>query len=237
MQFKTKLIKGKLIKRYKRFLADIQLENGNIVTAHCANSGSMMTVKDIGAKVWISESFNPKRKLKYTWEIIEVNGFKVGINTSLPNYIVEEAINLNKIPELINYETLKKEVKYGANSRIDILLSSKTKPDCYVEVKNVSMKRNNSRVGRVEFPDAITKRGTKHLLELSNMSKLGFRSVMFFLIQREDCNIFSIANDIDPEYKETLEKAINSGVEVLCYKCKLTSKNIDITSPIEFILK
>ncbi len=235
MKFNTPLIEGKLIKRYKRFLADVKLKNGEVVTAHCANPGSMQTVNIVDSKVWLSPTKNPNRKLKYTWEIIEIAKNKIGINTSLPNTIVKEAINEKQIPELKGYTSLKSEVKYGKNSRIDILLRSDLKPDCYVEVKNVTMRRRSKDNNIAEFPDSVTARGKKHLLELTEMVSLGFRSVMFFLIQREDCDYFSIAEDIDPDYAVTLDKAMEAGVELLCYKCKLTPKFIEITSPVQYI--
>jgi len=235
MKFKNTLIQGKLIKRYKRFLADVKLKNGEVITAHCANPGSMQTVNIEGSNVWLSPANNPKRKLKYTWEMIELNKYKIGINTSLPNHIVKEAIIKNQIPELNGYKNLKSEVKYGSNSRIDILLSSSSKPDCYVEVKNVTMRRENKDYSIAEFPDSVTARGKKHLIELTEMVSHGFRSVMFFLIQREDCNYFSIASDIDPEYSEAFNQAMNAGVELLCYKCKLTSQSIEIISPVIYL--
>ncbi|MEE2704507.1 MAG: DNA/RNA nuclease SfsA [Pseudomonadota bacterium] len=237
MKFKTPLIQGTLIKRYKRFLADVKLKNGKVITAHCANPGSMQTVNLEGSKVWLSPANNPNRKLKYTWEMIELNKYKIGINTSLPNNIVKEAIIRNQIPELNGYKNLKSEVKYGKNSRVDILLSSNSKPDCYVEVKNVTMRRNNKDNSIAEFPDSVTARGKKHLLELTEMVSLGFRSVMFFLIQREDCDYFSIASDIDPDYSQAFNQAMNAGVEILCYKCKLTSQSIEIISPVIYLQK
>jgi sugar fermentation stimulation protein A len=228
MKFETDLIKGKLIKRYKRFLADVELENGEVVVAHCANSGSMMSVKDEGATVWLSPSDNPKRKLKYTWEIIEVDGFNVGINTGLPNKIVEEAILAGKIKELSGYDSLKREVKYGVNSRIDVLLEDASKPKCYVEVKNVTLRRGD----HADFPDSVTARGAKHLRELGDMVEEGHRAVMFYLVQRADCKIMDIARDIDPEYDAELKKAIKRGVEVICYQCDVGLREIKVTTPV-----
>jgi sugar fermentation stimulation protein A len=228
MQFPSPLIKGQLIKRYKRFLSDIKLENGEIVTAHVANSGSMMGLKDPGRTVWLSPANNPKRKLQYSWELIDVETSLVGINTSLPNGIVADAISADTIPELKEYTSLRREVKYGENSRIDILLKDESKPDCYVEVKNVTLKRDSS---QAEFPDAVTSRGTKHLIELVNMVKDGKRAVMFYLVQRQDCDGFSIASDIDPAYGEAFKAARDAGVEVLCYDCHITTEEISIGSP------
>ncbi|MFV0432125.1 MAG: DNA/RNA nuclease SfsA [Alphaproteobacteria bacterium] len=232
MQFEAPLISGYLIKRYKRFLADIQLDNGEIITAHCANSGSMMGLKDEGIKVYVSPANNPKRKLQYTWELVEVNGNLVGVNTSLPNQIVSEAISNGKIEPLCGYESLKREVKYGQNSRIDILLSSSQKPDCFVEVKSVTLCRK-PHLG--EFPDAITTRGTKHLAELTNQLNIGTRSVMIYLIQYENIKEFSIASDIDKAYNAAFKQALNAGVEAYAYGCKLSPYGIELQKPIPIV--
>lgn len=229
-------MKGRLIKRYKRFLTDVELENGEIVVAHCANSGSMLSVKDAESEVWLSPARNPDRKLRYTWELIKVGKTFVGINTALPNGIVEEAILKGKIPELEGYESLRREVKYGKNSRIDILLEDPSRPKCYVEVKNVTLRRGLEKGDPVEFPDAVTTRGAKHLVELSDMVAEGHRSVMVYLVQREDADTFTIAGDIDPDYKTALEKAMSAGVEVLCYQCKLNTKGIDVSKPVKLAL-
>ena len=239
MKFPDPLIRGRLIKRYKRFLADVELEDGTLVTAHCANSGSMLSVNEAGAEVWLSPARNPERKLKYTWEMIRIGRSLVGINTSLPNGIVAEAIEAGRIPELKGYGSLKREVKYGENSRIDLLLE-KDGPGvmgnggdkCYVEVKNVTMRRELAKGAPVEFPDAVTTRGTKHLKELSNMVREGHRAVMMYLVQRADSPSFAIAADIDPEYAGGLVAAQKAGVEVLCYGCRLTKRNITVTGPV-----
>ncbi|SCA57378.1 Sugar fermentation stimulation protein homolog [Candidatus Terasakiella magnetica] len=228
MKFETELIKGKLIKRYKRFLADVELENGDVVTAHCANSGSMLSVKETGATVWLSPSNNPKRKLKFTWEIIEIEGHNVGINTGLPNKIVEEAILAGQIKELEGYGSLRREVKYGQNSRIDVLLEDDEKPKCYVEVKNVTLRRGDN----ADFPDSVTSRGAKHLRELGDMVEEGHRSVMFYLVQRPDCKVMDIARDIDPTYDEELKNALKRGVEVICYQCDVGIDEIKVTTPV-----
>ncbi|WP_417820158.1 DNA/RNA nuclease SfsA [Terasakiella sp.] len=228
MKFETDLIKGKLIKRYKRFMADVELENGDVVTAHCANSGSMLSVQEAGSTVWLSPSNNPKRKLKYTWEIIEVDGQNVGINTAHPNKIVEEAILDGQVQELSGYATLRREVKYGQNSRIDILLEDDAKPTCYVEVKNVTLRRGDN----ADFPDAVTTRGAKHLRELGDMVEQGHRAVMFYLVQRPDCKIMDIARDIDPTYDAELKTAIKRGVEVICYQCRVETDEINVDSPL-----
>ncbi|MEQ9110247.1 MAG: DNA/RNA nuclease SfsA [Rhodospirillaceae bacterium] len=232
MKFKSPLLKGTLVKRYKRFFADVVLESGETVTAHCANSGSMLSVKPEGAPVWISPANNPKRKLQYTWEIVEIEGHKVGINTAHPNLIVSEAIEAGEIPELAGYDSLRREVKYGQNSRIDALLEAEGKPSCYVEVKNVTMKRDLTPSGKAEFPDSVTSRGAKHLVELADMVADGHRAVMFYLVQREDCFAFSVAGDIDPDYEAGLIAAMKAGVEVICYQCHVTPKEISISGPL-----
>ena len=234
MKFPDPLIKGTLIKRYKRFLADIELDDGRLITAHCANSGSMLSVKETGSEVWLSHARNPKRKLKYTWELIVVGGALVGINTALPNALAEEAVKGGTVPELAGYETLRREVKYGKNSRIDLLLQDTSRPDCYVEVKNVTMKRTQSPNEPAEFPDSVTARGTKHLVELSDMVAAGARAVMLYLVQREDCTGVSIAADIDPVYAGALDKAVKSGVEVLCYGCNMSTEGIHVQGPVIF---
>ena len=238
MKFTDPLIRGRLIKRYKRFLADIELQDGTIVVAHCANSGSMLSINDPGAEVWISRAKNPNRKLRYTWEMIRIGRTLVGVNTSLPNKIVANAVARGKIPELTGYDVIQKEVKYGNNSRIDLLLKRNTQDNCercYVEIKSVTMKRDRSRIAPVEFPDAVTARGTKHLLELSEMVKQGHRAVMFYLTQRADSPNFKIASDIDPEYWKGLTMAMNSGVEVLCYACQVSRRKIVIKHPVPLV--
>jgi len=234
MEFPNPLIRGKLIKRYKRFLSDVELESGEVITAHCANSGSMLECKEPGSEVWLSPATNPKRKLKFTWELIKVGDGLVGINTALPNGLVEQAIKDGTISELSGYEVVRREVKYGKNSRIDLLLEDDSRPKCYVEVKNVTLKRGD---GPAEFPDAVTSRGAKHLAELSDMVAEGHRAVMVYLVQREDCESFTISEDIDPTYGAALRDALNKGVEAVCYTCKLTPEAITVTAPIEIEFK
>ena len=236
MEFPDPLIPGKLIKRYKRFLADVELEGGEMVTAHCANSGSMLNVKEPGSEVWLSPARNPDRKLRYTWELIKTGDTLVGINTALPNSIVEEAIVARKIPELKGYAYLRREVKYGKNSRIDILLEDPLLPKCYVEVKSVTLKRGLEKNNLVEFPDSVTTRGAKHLAELSDMIAQGYRSVMLYLVQRQDGDTFTIAADIDPAYKTALDKAINTGVEILCYQCTVDTQKIEISKSLKLLM-
>ena len=196
----------------------------------------MLSVKEPGSEVWLSPARNPDRKLRYTWELIRVGDTLVGINTALPNKIVEEAIQQGKIPELGGYETLRREVKYGKNSRIDILLEDPARPTCYVEVKNVTLRRGLEDGDPVEFPDSVTTRGTKHLVELSDMVAQGHRSVMVYLVQREDAETFTIAGDIDPDYKAALQKAMEAGVEIVCYDCALDTDRIEVSKPVKLEL-
>ncbi len=232
MIFPDPLIEGRLIRRYKRFLADVELSTGETITAHCANPGSMLGLNAPGSPVWLSPSRNPKRKLKYSWELIQVDGHLVGINTAHPNGLVEEAITAGKIPELANYGKLRREVKYGRNSRIDLLLSDDGRPDCYVEVKNVHLKRSQL----AEFPDSVTARGAKHLEELGDMVEAGHRAVMFYLVQRPDCTAFQIAADIDPTYDTALSRALARGVETICYQCRITTEGIEVDRPLPLAL-
>jgi len=225
MRFPDPLIPGRLARRYKRFLADVELASGEMVVAHCANPGSMLGLADPGSAVWLSPSRNPARKLKYSWELIAVNGHLVGINTALPNGLAEEAIQAEKIAELTGYATLRREVRYGRNSRIDILLEAEDRPPCYVEVKNVHLKRGAE---AAEFPDSVTARGAKHLVELTEAAAAGARSVMLFLVQRGDCSRLEIAADIDPEYERTLRLAMARGVEALCYSCRVGRQAIEV---------
>ncbi len=240
MKFESTLIKGTLVKRYKRFMADVELADGSVVTAHCANSGSMLSVNEPGAEVWISPASNPDRKLKFTWEMIRIGDALVGINTALPNKMVAEAIEDGTITELTGYASLRREVKYGKNSRIDILLEdddgADAKPMCYVEVKNVTMRRDLSPGAPAEFPDSVTVRGTKHLGELSDMVAEGHRAVMMYLVQRDDAESFTTAADIDPDYAAALQKAMKAGVEVLCYTCTLSAEEIRVTRPLALAL-
>ncbi|MCZ4280593.1 DNA/RNA nuclease SfsA [Kiloniella laminariae] len=229
MIFALPLIPGTLLKRYKRFLADIKLTDGTIVTAHTTNTGSMLTLVEPGSPVWLSESDNPKRKLKYTWEIGAAGSTAVGVNTAIPNLLVFDEISKGNVDSLTGYSTIKREVKYGKNSRIDVFLQQEGRPDCYVEVKSVTLSR---RQGVAEFPDAVSSRGTKHLEELGDMVEQGHRAVMFYLAQRSDCTDFATANDIDPVYAAALKQAIKRGVEVLAYGCQVTPEGIFLDKPL-----
>ena len=229
MKFNKKLLQGTLIKRYKRFFADIKYKNKTVV-AHCPNSGSMLGLIDKGNKVWFSTSNNPERKLKYTLEIIEVRNEKVGINTFLSNKIVFEALNNKKITSLIKFKNIKREVKFSDNTRFDFFLSN-DKEKCFLEVKNVTLLREKK---IAEFPDAITSRGTKHLNELCKAKKEGYQSYILYLIQRDDCDSFKIAEDIDKKYKDAFNKAVKSGVKILCYDCKLSNEEIKLNNQINY---
>ncbi len=225
MDFPDPLVRGTLIRRYKRFLADVGLDSGETVTAHCPNTGTMLGVCEPGSEVWLSPTTDPARKLRYSWQMIRVGDHLVGINTQNPNRIVEEAIRDFRIPELAGYGAIRREVKYGRNSRIDILLQEPGKPDCYVEIKNVHLMRED---GIAEFPDAVSARAAKHQGELADMVESGHRAVTFYLCQRQDCGSFRIAGDIDLTYAKAVRAARDRGVEALCYGCILTPDAISI---------
>lgn len=235
MRFSPALLRGRLIKRYKRFLADVILDSGEIVTTTCPNTGSMLGLLEPGSAVWLSTSESVTRKYKHTWEIVEARfgaaSEFVGINTHHPNKLVTEAIEANAIVELAGYGGLKREVKYGRNSRIDILLTSEEKPPCYVEIKNVHMMRA---FGRAEFPDCVTGRGTKHLAEMSDMVAAGHRAVMVYLIQMASPASFSLARDIDPVYAAAFDKARAVGVEAIAYRCHIDAHEIAVDRRVDF---
>lgn len=232
MRFTKPLIRGRLIVRYKRFLADIELAGGEIITAHCANPGSMLGLKEEGSTVWLSKSDDPKRKLAYSWELLELaDGALVGINTAHPNGIVADAITAGKIPVLAAYSGLRREVNYGRKSRVDMLLTSEGLPDCYVEVKNAHLSR---KAGLAEFPDSVTARGARHLEELGDMVKAGHRAMMVFLVQRNDCSSLSLARDLDPAYGTAFDRALARGVEVTVLGCHITREEITGTDILPF---
>ncbi|MEZ5896948.1 MAG: DNA/RNA nuclease SfsA [Parvularculaceae bacterium] len=236
MLFASPLIRGRLIRRYKRFLADIELETGETITAHCANPGSMMAVAVADAPAFVSKSDSKTRKLPYSWELVDLGGALVAINTSNPNKIAAEAIARRAIPELAGYEGMRREVNYGERSRIDLLLEggakgAKTGP-CYVEIKNVHLVRNP---GLAEFPDSVTTRGAKHMAELAALARGGTRAVVVFVVQRGDCTRFAPAADLDPAYADALRLAAAAGVELLCYDCEVTTQEVRLRKalPIE----
>lgn len=232
MLFKTPLISGILIKRYKRFLADIKLENGQEVTVHCPNPGAMMGITTPGSKVLLSKSDNPNRKLPFTWEMVEIDGVWIGVNTSNPNKIVYEALLDNQIPALSGYKQIRPEVKYGKNSRIDFLLSDGPTEMCLVEVKNVHLIRE----GQVaEFPDCVTARGAKHQQELLEQVQNGVRSVVLYVLQRGDAKFFKVANDLDKAYGEAASQAYKGGVEMLAYSCDMSKQGIKLKEQLEYL--
>ncbi|MBY0462195.1 MAG: DNA/RNA nuclease SfsA [Alphaproteobacteria bacterium] len=215
------LIFGTFVKRYKRFFADIVLDDGAEITAHCPNPGAMLGVLEPGNKVVVTKSDNPARKLGYTWQYVHADGTWIGVNTHLTNEIVADALARKMIPEFSDYTSITREVKYGINSRIDFLLSKDGFPPCYLEIKNVHLKRNSI----AQFPDCVTARGAKHMAELSAIRQQGARCVVLYLVQRGDCTEFSIAADIDPAYAKASIAAKASGVEMLAFACEMLRSN------------
>lgn len=236
MRFATPLRRGRLIQRYKRFLADVELEDGRLVTAHCANPGSLLGAYEPGCEVWLSDAAGPGRKLDFAWQLIRIGDTLVGINTGHPNRLVAEAIAQGGIPELAGYARLRREVRYGRNSRVDLLLEHPERPPCFVEIKNVTMRRNPGAGAPVEFPDSVTERGRKHLGELADQARRGARAVLFFLAQRQDCEYCVVAADIDPAYAVALGVAVAAGVEILCYRCAVREEGIEISDRIPFVM-
>lgn len=233
MQFAAPLKRGRLVQRYKRFLADVILDDGTAITASCPNTGSMLGLTAPGSIVWLSESSSATRKYAHTWHMIENDlghgPALVGIDTSFPNRIVSEAIGMGETAPLSGYATLRREVKYGASSRIDILLEDPVRGRCYVEIKNVHLSRRH---GLAEFPDCKTERGVKHLSELAEMVRQGHRAVMLYLVQRQDALSFALAPDLDPSYSKAFEAAQRAGVEALAYRCRLSPHEIAIDAAI-----
>jgi sugar fermentation stimulation protein A len=233
MRFPAPLIPATLVKRYKRFLADVVLPDGATITAHVANPGAMTGLAAPGARVWLSKSDNPSRKLSHSWELIEVDlggGLElVGVNTAHPNPLVGAAIATGLIPGLAGYDNIRREVKYGRNSRVDFLLEGAGKPPCYVEIKNVHLMRQ---AGLAEFPDAKTERGAKHLEELGDMVERGHRAVMLYLVQIGSAVRFKLARDVDPKYAAAFDRAMKRGVEAMAWKCAITREGIEIATPV-----
>ena len=227
MIFPTKLVAGKLIKRYKRFLSDVELNDGSIVIAHCTNSGSMKSCVEEDAPVFLSPATDPKRKTKFTWEMIYMNGGWIGVNTLVPNKLAFDAIVAGEIEKLKGYTFVKREVKFD-DSRFDIYAENETER-CFIEVKNVTMKEGNYGL----FPDAVTTRGRKHLKTLIEVKKQGIRAVMLYVIQRMDVEFFGVAKEIDPEYAISLRKAMDNGVEVIAVQAKVSPDGIEIVGELE----
>lgn len=234
MQFSTPLIPARLIRRYKRFLADCRLEDGREVTAHCANPGSMMGLAIEGSKIWLEPNDDPKKKLKYGWRLVDhENGHFTGVDTSVPNRALKEALEKREIAALSDYSVVRPEVKYGENSRIDFLLSGDGLRDAWVEVKSVTLSRQ---AGLAEFPDSVTARGAKHMAELAKMAEAGDRAIVLFLVQRTDCDRMVPAADIDPNYAKALGDAVAAGVEVIALSTRISPKGVKIASEIPFSL-
>lgn len=229
MRFPSPLLRGRLVRRYKRFFADVALDDGDATTAHVPNPGAMLGLKEPGQVVWLSASDDPRRKLRHTLELVEADGAAVGVNTMNPNRLAEEAIRAGTIVELSGYPALRREVPYDGDSRIDILLSADDRPPVWVEVKNCHFRREP---GLAEFPDCVTVRGVKHLKALERRVEAGERAVMLFVVQRSDCALFDTADDIDRAYGPALREAAGRGVEVLVYGCALSPKSIRIDRPL-----
>ena len=228
MNFEDKLISAQFVKRYKRFFVDVKI-NGKIITAHCPNTGSMYGLLRKGNKVWLTKSKNPNRKLKYTLQIIQDKKTKVGVNTHLTNKIVLHALENNLISEFNAKIQIKPETKFGTNTRFDFLITKNTSK-AFIEVKNVTLSRKKN---VAEFPDAVTSRGLKHIEELVKASKKGYKIYILYLIQRNDCKIFKIANDIDPKYSDSLLKAVKKNLNILCFDCKFSSKGIKLNQKVK----
>ncbi len=222
------LIPATLLKRYKRFLVDVKLQSGETVTAHCPNTGSMAGCSEPGRKVYMSVHDNPRRKYKYTWELIAMPTSLVGVNTLVPNRLVSKSIEQQLIPELSQYNEVKREVKIGEHSRIDLLLTGSSDERCYVEIKNCTLVNE----GVAQFPDAVTTRGLKHIIELENLVKAGHRCMMFYFIQRMDARVFRPADHIDPAYGRRLRQAAEKGIEILAYDVRISLQRIELNNNI-----
>jgi sugar fermentation stimulation protein A len=230
MRFARPLVRGTLVRRYKRFLADVMLEDGREVTAHCANPGAMLGLNSPGAIVWLEPADGPGRKLGHAWRLVELEaGHFAGIDTALPNRLVAEALAEGRIPGLLGYETVRPEVRYGAGSRVDFLLSAPGRPDAYVEVKNVHLRREGD---WAEFPDSVTARGARHLAELAAMAAAGHRAVMLYVVQRTDCARFRLAADLDPAYARAYAAARAAGVEALAHATRIDREGVWLDRPL-----
>lgn len=234
MRFQTPLVPGTLLRRYKRFFADVRLDDGREVTAHCPNTGPMTSISDPGARVWLEPNDDPKKKLKFGWRLLdEGHGHFTGVDTSLPNKIVKEALQHDAVPGLTGYDEILPEQKYGQNSRIDFLLRAEGRADAYVEVKSVTLKRQ---MGLAEFPDTVTDRGRKHLEDLGTMARAGHRAVMLYLVQRTDCTRVTLAEDYDAAYVAAFRAAQADGLEVIALGCRITPQEIVTAEALEFAL-
>ena len=220
------LHRATLLRRYKRFLADVRFEDGREETVHCPNPGAMLGLAEPGLTVWTSVGGSKTRKLPHTWELAEADGGMVGVNTLTPNRLAAEALADRLIPEIAGYDSVRREVKYGEASRVDFLLEGAGRPPCWLEVKNVHLMRQR---GLAEFPDCVAARSLKHLRELQARVALGERAVMLFVVQRTDCDRFAAADDLDPAYAKGLIEAFRNGVEVLCYTCQIDLQTLRIS--------
>lgn len=230
MEFSRPLVRGVLVRRYKRFLADVMLEDGREVTAHCANPGAMLGLNAPGSAVWLEPNDDPRRSLRFAWRLVELpEGGFAGIDTAIPNRIVAEALAARAIPALAAYTTIRREVRYGTNSRIDFLATAPGLPDAYVEVKNVHLHRESD---LAEFPDCVTLRGAKHLRELSLIAAAGHRAVMLYVIQRTDCARMSLAADLDPGYASAFAAARAAGVEAIAHGTRITPEGVWLSDPL-----
>ncbi|MCA0921797.1 DNA/RNA nuclease SfsA [Pseudooceanicola nanhaiensis] len=232
MRFQTPLVPATLIRRYKRFLADIRLDDGREVTAHCANPGSMLGLAGEGLRIWVEPNDDPKRKLKWAWKLVDHGGGHfTGVDTALPNRALKLALTAGEVPGLTGYDTVRPEQQYGQNSRIDFLLQGADRPDAYVEVKSVTLSRQP---GLAEFPDSVTARGRKHLEELSLVAQGGQRAVMLYLVQRTDATRVTLAADIDPAYAAAARQAAAAGVEFMALDCAITPEEVRLNAPLPF---
>jgi sugar fermentation stimulation protein A len=236
MRFGSALIPATLARRYKRFLADVVLEDGDMMTVHVVNPGAMTGLDRPFSKIWLSDSQNPMRKLSHTWELAEVDLGSgpelVGVNTSLPNAMVADILETDLIPQLQGYTSIQREVKYGSNSRVDFMLEGPGRPPCYLEVKNVHLMRKPR---LAEFPDSVTERGAKHLHELAQMRADGARAIMLYVIQIPSADRFALARDIDPGYGAAFDQARKAGVEMLAWRCSINLAGIQIAAPVPIL--
>jgi sugar fermentation stimulation protein A len=233
MRFQTPLVPARLIRRYKRFLADVALEDGSEAVAHCPNPGAMLGLAEPGMGIWLEPNDDPRKKLKYGWRLVELpGGHMAGIDTAVPNRVVKEALEAGRVPGLESYGGVRAEVAYGRQSRVDFLLSEPGLPDAYVEVKNVHLRRAGD---LAEFPDCVTARGARHLDELADMVARGHRAVMLYLVQRTDCARFALARDLDPAYAAAFDAAREAGVEAICLETRISTDGVEAgrTLPVE----
>ncbi len=233
MRFQTDLVPARLVKRYKRFLADCTLDDGRAVTAHCANPGSMMGLADPGTKVWLEPNDDPRKKLRYGLRLVDhENGHLTGVDTSLPNRVLKDALEAREISGLPGYDTVRSEVKYDTDSRIDFLLQGADGVDTYVEVKSVTLSRTK---GLAEFPDSVTARGTKHLQALARVVEAGQKAIMLYFVQRTDCDAVTLADDIDPKYAAAFTEAQQAGVDVLSLSADINTSGVTVARRLQFV--